>query len=208
MSTLNKNPKPEADDDDKSENAGVDALDNEIFFYSGVDNLSVLHLNKQISRLNYQIQMATYDFQLKYPAGFQIPLMPINLRINSFGGSVFAGFSAADAIRNSKAPVFTIIDGAAASAATFISVSGHRRLMTRNSHALIHQLSTGFWGTFESLKDEIENSNSFMERINSFYIQNTKIPKKILLETLKRDLWFDSKTCLKYGIVDEIIDGE
>jgi ATP-dependent Clp endopeptidase proteolytic subunit ClpP len=195
-------------DDDEMGTPQVDSFQNEIFFYTGVTSDSVLMLNKKLAKINYDIAMQMTEFQLKYPPGFELPYMPITLRINSFGGSVFAGMSAADAIQNSRSPVITIIDGAAASAATFMSVVGARRLMTRNSHALIHQLSSGFWGTFENIKDEVQNLNLLMERITEFYVRHANIPKKVLAETLKRDIWFDAKTCLKYGLVDEVIDSE
>ena len=70
---------------------------------------------------------------------------------------------------------------------------------------LIHQLSTGLWGKYEELVDDFKNASMFMERIQEIYKQRTKIPTKTLKEILKRDLWFDSETCLKYGLVDEIL---
>ena len=44
-----------------------------------------------------------------------------------------------------------------------------------------------------------------MERIKQIYREHTKIPTKKLNEVLKHDLWWDAETCLKYGLVDEII---
>ena len=32
-----------------------------------------------------------------------------------------------------------------------------------------------------------------------------KFQEKKLDEILKRDLWFDAESCLKYGLIDEII---
>ena len=70
---------------------------------------------------------------------------------------------------------------------------------------LIHQISSGMWGKYEELKDDMENAESLMEAIREIYVNHTKIPKKTLNQLLKRDLWFDADTCLKYGLVDEII---
>ncbi len=70
---------------------------------------------------------------------------------------------------------------------------------------LIHQLSSGMWGKYEELKDDMENNERLMETIRDIYTRHTKIPKKKLNEILKHDLWFDSDTCLEYGLVDEII---
>ena len=43
-----------------------------------------------------------------------------------------------------------------------------------------------------------------MNKIIKLYQDNASIPKKQLKDILKHDLWWDSKTCLKYGLVDEI----
>ena len=42
-------------------------------------------------------------------------------------------------------------------------------------------------------------------KIKKIYIEHAKIPKSKLNQILKHDLWFDAKTCLNYGLVDEII---
>ena len=44
-----------------------------------------------------------------------------------------------------------------------------------------------------------------MQKIKSIYEQHTKIPKREMDKILKHDLWWDAKTCLKYGLVDEIL---
>jgi ATP-dependent protease ClpP protease subunit len=44
-----------------------------------------------------------------------------------------------------------------------------------------------------------------MKRIKEIYEAKTKIPKTKMDEILKHDLWWDAKTCLKYGLVDEIL---
>ena len=129
----------------------------------------------------------------------------IYLHINSYGGSVFAGFAAMDYIAKSKVPVNTIIDGCAASAATMMSVVGAKRLMHENAFMLIHQLSSGMWGKYSELQDDMKNSDLLMKTIKDIYIEHTKIPKAQLAKMLKHDLWWDAKTCLKYGLVDEII---
>jgi len=70
---------------------------------------------------------------------------------------------------------------------------------------LIHQISTIMWGTHEEFKDEMKNQNKLMKTIKDIYAEFTKVPVEKLNEILKHDLWFDAKTCLKYGMVDKII---
>jgi ATP-dependent protease ClpP protease subunit len=113
--------------------------------------------------------------------------------------------SVVDEIINSKVPVTTIVDGCCASAATLFSVVGNRRKMKAHAYMLIHQLSSFCWGKHEEFKDEIENQKRLMGMIKDIYRKYTKVPETKLEEILRHDLWFDAKTCLKYGLVDEIL---
>ena len=180
--------------DDKNQ---VTFKDNRLYFYSEVTRSKNLTLNKSIVELaNYYSAIGT---------SLNSPPAELYLHINSYGGSVFAGLSSVDYIINSKVPVTTVIDGCAASAATLMSVVGKRRLMHKHAYMLIDQLSSGMWGKYEDLKDDMENCDNFMKTIKSIYEEHTNIPRKELDKILKHDLWWDAETCLKYGLIDEII---
>lgn len=180
--------------DDKNQ---VTFKDNRIYFYSEVTRGKNLALNKSITELSNYYQAVGISLNT--------PPAELYLHINSYGGSVFAGLSSVDYILNCKVPVTTIIDGCAASAATLMSVVGKRRLMHKHAYMLIHQLSSGMWGKYEDLKDDMENCDNFMKTIKDIYEEHTNIPKKELDKILKHDLWWDAETCLKYGLIDEII---
>ena len=70
---------------------------------------------------------------------------------------------------------------------------------------LIHQLSGAMWGKFASMKDDMENSEMLMKKIKNIYKEHTTMPDDILEEILMRDIWWEAETCLKYGLIDEII---
>ena len=130
---------------------------------------------------------------------------PIKIYINSGGGSVVAGIASMDSILRSKVPIETHVDGFCASAATFMSVVGNYRAMSRNSYMLIHQVSTQFWGTYANFDDEKKNLDLMMKTIKDVYKKYTKLPMRKLDEILKHDLMWDAKTCLEYGLIDEIV---
>ena len=179
------------------DNNVVSAIGNRIYFYSEVTRTKILELNRSIVKLGNQFKTSS-DLLGNDPAH-------IKLHINSYGGSVFAGFSAVDYIRNSKVPVTSIIDGCAASAATIMSVVAQERLMHENSFMLIHQLSSMMWGKYAALKDDMINNDLLMAKIKGIYENHTKIPKKELDKLLSHDLWWDAKKCLRYGMIDGII---
>tara|TARA_R100000234_G_scaffold119966_1_gene104589 strand:- start:10105 stop:10725 length:621 start_codon:yes stop_codon:yes gene_type:complete len=171
---------------------------NKIYFYSGVTRQDNLVLNKLLHTTGHKLKNIQQLYHLS-----ETP--KVNLHINSYGGSVFAGFGSVDYIRNCPAPVVSIIDGCAASAATIMSVVANERYINEHAFMLIHQLSSGMWGKFEDMKDDMKNNEMLMKRIIKIYEEHTKIPKTKIKDILKRDLWWDAKTCLKYGLVDDII---
>lgn len=208
---MNKRPRSHAfeNDDDKptiitpvlmesSDNSFIETVDNRIYFYSDIDTDKVLKLNKSLREMSGNLATQQAKLSLEDP-------LPIYLHINSFGGYIFDGLSAMDEILQCSSPVITIVDGACASAATFLSVVGTHRQMKRNSFLLIHQLSTVHWGKFSELQDDMKNSELLMETIRRIYKEYTKVPKTKLDEILKHDLWWDAETALNYGMIDEII---
>ena len=173
-------------------------VDNHIYFYSEVERPSMLELNKKINELDVKLQTTSLKLGIELPK--------IYLHINSYGGSIFAGLSTLDTIRNTKCDVITIIEGCAASAGTMISVVGKERYMHKHAYMLIHQLSAGSWGKYSDLVDDMENNTKLMKMIKALYKEYTSVPEKELEEILKHDLWWDAKKCLEYGLIDKILN--
>ena len=181
------------DDNDKH----ISVQDNKIYFYSGVNRNSCVELNKKIG------EMESKSLTLSKTLGILPP--SIKLFINSGGGSIVSGIASMDTIIRTEVPVHTYVDGFSASSATFLTVVGDKRFMSRNSYMLIHQLSSNFWGTYSNFEDEKKNLDLMMKTIKDVYKQYTKLPMKKLDEILKRDLLWDAQTCLDYGMIDEIV---
>ena len=174
----------------------IERDNNHIYFYSEVDRESIYDLTVLIREAEEESILTSLKLN--------IDEVPIFLHISSFGGSIFAAFSAIDIIKACKVPIHTIIDGATASAGTLISIVGKKRYIRPSSHMLIHQLSSSMWGKFTELEDEFNNLKGLMENITDIYKEHANIPKKELGQLLKQDLWLDSDKCLKYSLVDEI----
>ena len=175
----------------------ISSEDNHIYYYSDVSNKSVYELNREIRNVTQKM----LDIQRKY----NVDPPPIYLHINSYGGSIFAAMSTVDVIKYNKVPIYTVIEGCAASAATLMSVVGKKRFMRPNSHMLIHQLSTGFWGKMHEFDDEMKNLSKLMELIKKIYKEHTRVPNDDLDEILKHDLWWDASKCIDNNLVDDII---
>tara|TARA_R110002074_G_scaffold350356_1_gene521345 strand:- start:462 stop:1145 length:684 start_codon:yes stop_codon:yes gene_type:complete len=204
---INKKEKNNKMNDEEDNEVPLDMVsyeDNHIYFYDEVNTKSILLLIKYIKIINSKLQQLKMEIVIKYDSFIE---PEIYLHINSYGGYITDALAGVDAIRNSKIPITTIVEGVAASSATLLSIVGKKRQINKNSSMLIHQLSGGFDGTHQQMKDDLLNSNYLEATCNNIYLENTKnkLTKKILLETLKHDLWWSSEKCLKYGLVDEII---
>lgn len=184
----------------EDENAEVDIKikrrNNHIYFYSEVDRDSIFELIMLIREAEEENMITSLKLH--------IDNVPIFLHINSNGGILFEAFNAIDVIKSCRVPVYTIIEGATASAGTLISVVGIKRYICPNAYMLIHQLSSTCWGKMSEIEDEFKNLQELMDKIKDIYRKNTKIPKKELEELLKHDLWLNSEKSLKYGLVDEL----
>ncbi len=175
--------------------------ENHLYFHTGVDEDSVDSVKKLMR--SYAVK---FNRIRKTHTCVKINPKPLYLHIYSPGGDVYAGLSLYDYIMEYREhiPVYTVVEGLAASAATFISVAGTKRFITPSSYMLIHQLSTFMHGNFEQLKDEFDNSKKLMEKIMDIYETHTSITKKRIPKILKHDLIWDADECAANGLVDEI----
>ena len=175
----------------------ISVQDNKIYFYSGVNRNACVELNKKIGELESKSLTLSKTLGILPPS--------IKVFINSGGGSIVSGIASMDTMLRCKVPVETYVDGFSASAATFLTVVGKKRYMSRNSYMLVHQLSSNFWGTYANFEDEKKNLDLMMTTIKNVYKEYTKLPMKKLDEILKHDLMWDAQTCLDYGMIDEIV---
>ena len=174
-----------------------------IYFRASVSKESVHALNEHLNEIHEEWS----QLACAHPE-FEITPKPILLHINSFGGSVFAGFWAVDLIRQSKIPVHTIVEGATASCGTLMSVVGQKRYMRPTASMLIHQLSSCSAGKMEDIRDDFQNLEQMSQTIETIYHQHTSIKKKTLKRLLTRDLWWTPQKCIDLGLVDAIWTGD
>lgn len=186
----------DADNDDYASKT-IMKENNHIYFHSEVNREAIFEMITHIRKA--EIENIVLAHKLNSDNA-----IPIFLHINSFGGSVFDALTAIDVIQSCSVPIYTIIEGATASAGTLISVVGKKRYIRPNAHMLIHQLSSGFWGKMNEIEDDFTNNKQLMEKILDIYKKHASIPRKELNDILKHDLWWDANKCIQFGLVDEL----
>jgi len=130
----------------------------------------------------------------------------INFYIQSVGGSLLPTFGVIDTMKLSRIPINTFVNGYVASAGSLLSVSGHKRFITKNSMMLVHSLRTSIGEVnFQQLEDHYYNSASMMNIVKNIYKEKSNIDDQHLNFLLSHDYWLNSTECLKYQFVDYII---
>lgn len=178
----------------------VRRIDNKIYIFDAIDDKTQFLVLKHLDAIVDELK-ARYDKTTRL-----IGVVPevIEIHINSPGGDVFSSFSIYDYLRNCPVQTVGIVDGRAFSGASIILCGCTYRVMSDNGFIMCHQPRTGVVGTADNILDTAENVKEVYEKMKTIYLNETKIPKEILDDLLKKDIYLDSKKCLEYGLIDEI----
>jgi ATP-dependent protease ClpP protease subunit len=169
--------------DKDTEDSFVKVQGNEIFFYCEVSDVTVLEFNMKLRQVAKEHDRIT-------------------VYIHSNGGDLWAGLSAMDHIRKCQSHVTTVADGICASAATMMLLAGDERRMHQHSYVLIHQVNTdGSWEKYSDLKEQVGNYDRFMKNFKKIYEKYTNIPSGVLDKLFMKDIYWDYRKCVKYGVV-------
>ena len=132
---------------------------------------------------------------------------PINLYINSPGGSITSGMAIYDTMNFIESKVSTVCIGMAASMAAFLLASGERgmRYALPNSEVMIHQPLGGAQGQATEIKIAAERILKLKEKLNKILSENTHQDIRKIEDDTERDHFLSAKEALDYGLIDKIL---
>ena len=130
---------------------------------------------------------------------------PIWLYILSSGGAITHMWAICDAINLSKTPIYTVNVGLAASAASLIFISGHKRFMFPKATVLIHEGSAELSGDAIKVMDQSEAYRKSLKQMKEYILQKTNIPPKELNKKRANDWELSSDYCMKNGVCDILV---
>jgi ATP-dependent Clp protease protease subunit len=138
------------------------------------------------------------------------PDAPINMYINSPGGSVYDGLGVYDVMQYIKSPVYTYVTGMAASMGSFIAQAGepgHRYLLPR-AITMIHQPSSGTRGKISDMKIDYLESERIKTEMTELYVKHNSrgTTYEQFVDLLDRDKWLTAPMALELGLADQIVD--
>lgn len=132
---------------------------------------------------------------------------PIELIVNTFGGSVYDGFALVAAMDMSKTPIHTICLGKAMSMGFMIMAAGHQRFMHPLATLMYHQISTMTWDKLEGIKQEVKECERLEAMYDGYVLKKTNLMQEKLDEVKQRkaEWYIGADDAKKLGIIDEVL---
>lgn len=128
----------------------------------------------------------------------------ITVRINSSGGNVFDAIAMANALRDHPAVVTTIVDGLAASAASFIATAGDEVVMNRNSEMMIHNPKAAAAGGSDDLRSLADRLDAVRDNIASMYVARAGGSVEQWRQVMDAETWFSAEEAVAAGLADRV----
>lgn len=130
----------------------------------------------------------------------------LNVRINSYGGSLFAGYAIYNTIRRHASDVTVYVDGIAASAASIIAMAGNKIVMPLGSYLMIHNPMEVLWGYYNAaeLQKMAEDLDAVRDGMVGIYSQRTGKSREDVISLLDAETWMHADSAVENGFADEV----
>lgn len=125
----------------------------------------------------------------------------IHLRINSYGGSVFAGQAIINMLDSYKAKKTAYIDGIAASMASVIAASCDEIIMPDNALMMVHKPLASVAGNATHMREAAEMLDKAEQTLIAVYMRHFKGTEDELRNLLEKETWLTANEALQYGFI-------
>jgi ATP-dependent protease ClpP protease subunit len=131
----------------------------------------------------------------------------IRLHINSPGGEVWEAFAILNALRNHPARVVAVVDGLAASAASFIATGADEVVMGRNTQLMIHDAWGLCVGAAVDMRDTADRLDQLSDNIASVYAAKAGSDTATWRAAMLAESWYNPDEAVAAGLADRV-EGE
>ncbi len=180
-------------------NKSIYTCGNEIHFTTSITKDTIQEIIIQITALiNEHRKKSTEPEKLN-----------ITYIVDSPGGSVTSILKFVDFINLTKEKFkfveFTsVITGMTASAGTIMAIVADNRYMTRNAHAMVHELSTGYSSQYSHFKSYSSYLDKLHDKLAKIYCEKTGKSKGEVEKIMLDETWFTAEEYLESGFIDKI----
>ena len=130
--------------------------------------------------------------------------LPITVRINSLGGSVFDGLAIYNLLRDHVGGVTIRIDGVAASMASVVAMAGTRVIMSESALMMIHNPNSEVAGEASDLRNMAGVLDQVKNSLVAAYQRKTNLPPNRLAAMMDAETWMSAADALELGFIDAI----
>lgn len=128
---------------------------------------------------------------------------PIDIYINTEGGSVLDGLAIYDVANLIKSPIRTVCVGMAASMGAILMLMGTEREATKHSRIMLHQPSGRAWGSSDDIQIIHEEIQKYKKELYNIVEANTTLTN--VEQLFKLDTWYTAEEALECGILTKIL---
>ncbi len=132
---------------------------------------------------------------------------PLDVHINSYGGSVKDGIAITSAIRAHKARKRTIVDGMACSAASVIMQAGDERIVQPGAMVMIHDANARVVGNATEMQKAADELEKFSDNIAKIYADRAGGSPEQWRSAMREESWYTADEAVGAGLADSVGDG-
>lgn len=130
---------------------------------------------------------------------------PINISINSFGGSAFAGLAICNLLATHEGPVTIRVDGVAMSAATLITSTPRAKVvMPQGAVMMIHGPMSAFYGNTREVTKQLEALAKIEDQMVRIYMAKTGKSEEEIRAAIEEERYFSAEEAVEFGLADEV----
>lgn len=125
--------------------------------------------------------------------------------IDSYGGSVFAGASIYNSLKEHKGKVTVKVDGKAMSAASVIAMAGDEILMSPVAIMMIHNPLTGVYGDMHDLRKTADVLDTVKDSIINAYLTKTNKSREEISQLMDIETYMSANDAVSRGFANGVL---
>lgn len=128
----------------------------------------------------------------------------IRVRINSPGGEMFEGLTILNMLRAHGAHVVAVVDGLAASAASFIAAGCDETVMSPGTQMMIHDVSSFAWGNAGDMRAAAASLDSSSNAVASLYAEAAGGTEEQWRALMVAETWYTATEAAAAGLAARV----
>lgn len=136
----------------------------------------------------------------------------VTVHVNSGGGDVFDATTMAALVtqyrlRHPGATVTTVVEGLAASAASYLGLTSDEVVIYPGAMMMVHDPSGGCYGQAQDMRRMADSLDAVRDSIAGLYADKAGTPADEWVEHMAAETWYTAAEAVEAGLADRVADG-